>query len=51
MCASLVLSGQAGDFLEAYKIVKAARPRVRLNVRQHKALVTWQVSALQKLLA
>ena len=42
MCAILVVNGQAGDFLEAYKIVKAARPKVRLNARQHKALVQWQ---------
>ena len=42
MCAILVVSGQAGDFLEAYKIVKAARPKVRLNGRQHRALVQWQ---------
>ncbi|BDA40761.1 Uncharacterized protein YnbD [Coccomyxa sp. Obi] len=42
MCAILVVSGRAGDFLEAYKMVKAARPKVRLNSRQHKALVQWQ---------
>ncbi len=42
MCAILVVNGLAGDFLEAYKIVKAARPKVRLNGRQHKALVQWQ---------
>ncbi len=42
MCAVLVVSGQAGDFLEAYNMVKAARPKVRLNARQHRALVQWQ---------
>lgn len=42
MCAILVVNGQAEDFLEAYRIVKAARPKVRLNARQHRALVQWQ---------
>lgn len=42
MCAILVVSGQAGDFLEAYRLVKAQRPKVRLNGRQHCALVQWQ---------
>ena len=42
MCAVLVVNGQAGDFLEAYMMVKAARPKVRLNGRQHRALVEWQ---------
>jgi len=42
MCAILVVTGLAGDFVEAYKIVKAARPKVRLNSRQHRALVQWQ---------
>ena len=42
MCAILVVSGRAGDFLEAFRMVKAARPRVRLNSRQHASLVAWQ---------
>ncbi len=42
MIAILVVSGRAGDFLEAYRMVKIARPRVRLNSRQHAALVAWQ---------
>lgn len=42
MCAILVVSGRAGDFLEAYRMVKAARPRVRLNNSQHASLVRWQ---------
>ena len=42
MCAALVVCGQAGDFVEAYRMVKAARPKVRLNARQHRALTQWQ---------
>ena len=42
MCAILVVAGRAGDFLEAYRMVKAARPKVRLNARQKASLVAWQ---------
>ena len=40
MCAVLVVSRQAGKILETFKMVKAARPKVRLNARQHRA--HWQ---------
>ena len=41
LCAALVAEGAAADFTEAHRLVRQARPKAKLNARQHQALVDW----------
>jgi hypothetical protein len=48
MAALLIAKGLAGTVLEAEAIMKKARPRVRLNARQRRAVETWVLAFHRK---
>jgi protein-tyrosine phosphatase len=48
MSALLIAKGMAGDGIEAEALLKKERPRVRMNLRQKKALEEWLVKRQQQ---
>eukprot|EP00891_Asterochloris_glomerata_P004794 jgi/Astpho2/4794/e_gw1.00067.240.1_t len=49
LCAALVEFGIAKTFEEAFQLIQNERPRVKLNVRQRKALEDWALARTRKL--
>jgi protein-tyrosine phosphatase len=41
LCAILLATGEASSVVDAEQILKAVRPRVRLNPRQKAAVTSW----------